>query len=115
MEKVWIYDNILDTVSNEEIEQRLAGVRAFAAKNHFTVVGESVDRHTLSAYSWDGFETAIGALKSENAESILIPSILSLGKDWETESAKICRVAAVGGLTLSVEEGHIDPLVMLLR
>lgn len=114
MEKVWIYDNILDSVSNEEIEQRLAEVKAFAAKNHLTVVGESVDRHTLSAYSWDGFEIAIDALKSKNAESILIPSISALGKDWETKSAKICRVAAVGGLTLSVREGQIDPLMMPL-
>lgn len=111
MKKVWIYENILDSVSNEEIERRLTEVRGYAVKNNLTVVGESIDRHTLSAYSWDAFAAAVDALKRKNADTILVPHLMTFGKETKTISEKICEIAAVDASILSVKEGYINPLV----
>lgn len=108
MKKVWIYENVLNSVSDEDIGRRMKKIRDYAVKNDLNIVGESIDKHSITKDFWQEFERAVDAVRSKTADAILVYHVMTLGHDEKTMVEKSLQITQAGGGIISVEEGQID-------
>lgn len=108
MERVWVYDNILDTVDKEVIKRREESIQKFAMQNQLEIVGKSFDRHSFGKSSWIELEAVVEMVQNKTIDAVLVYSLLSLGKDIETITKKAREIINAGGNIISMKEGIID-------